>query len=46
MVLFGGFQKLNTLRKSQLDLNISELEVEKMMNDISLNVACLSSGLV
>ncbi|HNQ60535.1 MAG TPA: TolC family protein [Bacteroidales bacterium] len=39
MVLFSGFQKLNTLRKSQLDLNISELEVEKMMNDISLNVA-------
>jgi len=36
--LFNGFQKLNTIRRNQLALQISEVEVERMMNDISLNV--------
>ncbi|MGC8865748.1 MAG: TolC family protein [Bacteroidales bacterium] len=38
LTLFNGFQKLNTIRRNQLALQISELEVERMMNDISLNV--------
>ncbi len=38
VVVFSGFQKLNNMRKNQVDLRISEVEVEKMMNDISLNV--------
>ncbi|MEJ5302070.1 MAG: TolC family protein [Bacteroidales bacterium] len=38
MTLFNGFQKLNTIRRNQLALRISEIEVERMMNDISLNV--------
>lgn len=38
VTLFNGFQKLNSIRQSQLNLQISELDVEKTMNDISLNV--------
>lgn len=37
-VVFNGFQKLNTIRRNHLALKISEVEVERIMNDISLNV--------
>jgi outer membrane protein len=39
MDLFSGFQKLNRLRMMQTNLKISQLQVEKTVNDISLNVA-------
>ncbi len=39
ITLFNGFQLLNNIKKSKLDLMSSEYEVEKMKNDISLNVA-------
>ncbi|MDO9510683.1 MAG: TolC family protein [Bacteroidales bacterium] len=38
VVLFNGFQKLNGIRQSQIDLQMSQLDVERTINDISLNV--------
>ncbi|PKP16335.1 MAG: hypothetical protein CVU06_14850, partial [Bacteroidetes bacterium HGW-Bacteroidetes-22] len=35
---FNGFQKLNGIRQSQIDLQMSQLDVERTINDISLNV--------
>lgn len=36
--LFNGFQKLNTIRQNQINLKMSQADIEKLMNDISLNV--------
>ena len=37
--LFSGFQKLNTIKKNDFDLRASLLDLEKLKNDISLNIA-------
>jgi outer membrane protein len=39
MYLFNGFQKRNTILQNQLDLMASYEDVEKIKNDISLNIA-------
>ncbi len=36
--LFNGFQKLNTLKQRQLQLQISRYNVDKMVDDVSLNI--------
>ncbi len=38
VTIFDGFQKMNQIRNNQLNLQVSKLNVEKTMNDISLNV--------
>lgn len=38
-ILFAGFQKQNVIKKSEIDLNADIQSVEKLKNDISLNVA-------
>ncbi len=38
VVLFGGFQLQNTLRQSKLNYMASKFDLEKIRNDISLNV--------
>lgn len=38
VVIFNGFQLLNTLRQSQLDYLADQSEMEKIRNDISLNI--------
>jgi len=37
--LFNGFQSINTIKKRKLDLKASELDKEKISNDISLEIA-------
>ena len=37
--LFSGFQKLNTIKKNDFDLKASLQDLEKLKNDISLNIA-------
>jgi outer membrane protein len=39
VTLFNGFQKINTVKKNQLDLKANIKDLEKLRNDISLNVA-------
>ena len=39
LTLFNGFQTLNTIKRSQADLQASRYDMEKMQNDISLNIA-------
>lgn len=39
MTLFNGFQNLNRVRQSNIDIDVSEANLEKMQNDIALNVA-------
>jgi outer membrane protein len=39
MTLFSGFQKLNTVRQNKTDLLASLQDLEKLKNDISLNIA-------
>jgi outer membrane protein len=39
VTLFGGFQTLNSIKQSKYDLLASQQDVQKMMNDISLNIA-------
>ncbi|MEI8202616.1 MAG: TolC family protein [Bacteroidota bacterium] len=39
LVIFNGFQLLNTVLQNRLNLQASQFDVEKMKNDISLNVA-------
>ncbi len=39
VTLFQGFQKINTIRRNELDLRASLLDLEKLKNDIALNVA-------
>ncbi len=38
-VLFNGFQLLNTVLQNRLNLQASKYDVEKMKNDVALNVA-------
>ena len=38
VILFSGFQLLNTLKQSKLEYLASEYEVKKITNDVSLNV--------
>lgn len=39
LTLFDGFQKLNKMRQSQLDLEATHYDVDKFMDDISLSIA-------
>ena len=39
LTLFSGFQNINTLRQSRYDYLASKFDVDKMRNDISLNIA-------
>lgn len=39
ITIFGGFQNLNTIKQSQYDLMASRFSVDKMRNDVSLNIA-------
>lgn len=39
ITLFGGFQTLNAIKQSRYDLLAGRQDVEKMQNDISLNIA-------
>lgn len=39
MDLFSGFQKFNTIKKNELDLQGALQDIEKLKNDISLNIA-------
>jgi len=39
LVLFNGLQKVNTIKQGQFDLLSSKEDVDKMKNDISLNIA-------
>lgn len=41
MTLFNGFQKLNNLKKSKLDLQASLQDVEKGKEDLALNITSL-----
>lgn len=37
--LFNGFQQVNTMKQSSLNTDVSNLNYQKMQNDIALNVA-------
>ena len=37
--VFNGFQLLNGIKQSKMDLQTSRYDLEKMMNDISLNIS-------
>jgi len=37
--LFNGFQKLNAIKQSQLNLMASQQDADKLMNDMSINIA-------
>ena len=39
VTLFNGFQKLNTIRQSQLNQKATEYDFERYLNDVSLNIA-------
>ena len=39
VTLFSGFQLLNNIKQSKIDLQTSQYDLDKMMNDISLNLA-------
>jgi len=39
VTLFNGFQKINTIKQTQLDLMASMQDAEKYSNDLSLNIA-------
>ena len=39
MTLFAGLQRQNTIKKSKLDLQAAQQDVEKYKNDISLSIA-------
>ncbi len=39
LTLFNGFQMLNTIARNRLNLRAGQYDVEKMRNDIALNVA-------
>jgi outer membrane protein len=39
LVLFQGFQLRNTIRRNALDLQASEADVQKVHNDLSINVS-------
>lgn len=39
VTLFSGFQLLNTVKQNKIDLQVSQYDLDKMMDDISLNLA-------
>lgn len=39
ITLFSGFQLLNSVRQNRIKLDASKYDLDKMMNDISLNIA-------
>jgi outer membrane protein len=39
VTVFNGFQLLNTIKQNRLNLQASKLDIDKMMNDMSLNIA-------
>ena len=39
VTLFNGFQKVNTIRQNQLNFQASLQDLEKLKNDVSLNIA-------
>src|ERR1017187_3346594 len=39
LTLFGGLQTINTIKQNQYNLMASQSDVQKMQNDISLNIA-------
>src|ERR1035437_9655421 len=39
VTIFGGLQNLNTIKQNQYNLMASRMDVQKMQNDISLNIA-------
>jgi outer membrane protein len=39
ITLFNGFKKLNTIRMNQLNKKSNELDFEKYLNDVSINIA-------
>jgi len=39
VTLFNGFQLLNTMKQNKINLQASQFDLDKMMNDISLNLA-------
>lgn len=39
LTIFSGLQKLNTIKKNEFDLRASLQDLEKLKNDISLNIA-------
>ena len=39
VTLFGGFQKTNTIRQNEFNLQASLQDLEKLKNDIALNIA-------
>ena len=39
VTIFNGFQKINTIKKAQLDLKSNLADLEKLKNDIVLNVS-------
>lgn len=39
VTLFNGFQLLNTIKQSKIELQASKYDADKMRNDISLNIA-------
>ncbi len=39
VTIFNGFQVLNTIKKSAIDLQASKYDVQKMKDDVALNIA-------
>jgi outer membrane protein len=39
LTLFNGFQKLNGIKQTQLNLMASQQDADKLMNDMSINIA-------
>jgi outer membrane protein len=39
VTLFGGFQKVNQLKQNKLNLSADQYDLDKFMDDISLNIA-------
>lgn len=39
LTVFNGFQKVNTVRQSQLDLMAGKLDADTFMDDVALNIA-------
>jgi outer membrane protein len=39
LILFNGFQTMNTIKRNQADAEASKFDLQKVQNDISLNIA-------
>lgn len=39
LILFDGFRNLNTIKRNQAQLKVAEYDLQRMKNDISLNIA-------